>query len=218
MKRPAVRCRCGHQVLAKEVLRTDLYERPSGREYVYVKYRCKRCKRVGETFIAENRWDWRIFEVPQNEMSESEFEAFAEQNPITSEDLLDFHLLLGKIATSSELASAADAAKTSGIENSGRKSKAEFAADLPLQPTVEIHLAPDLPPTAGDESTPDARAETPAKFPRIEPKRGDFKNSDFKSSNDGLKSNPDPDGKKENKKDIKKDVGKTGGPEDGGAR
>ena len=115
MKRPAVRCRCGHQVLAKEVLRTDLYERPSGREYVYVKYRCKRCKRVGETFIAENRWDWRIFEVPQNEMSESEFEAFAEQNPITSEDLLDFHLLRGKIATTSELARAADAAKTSGI-------------------------------------------------------------------------------------------------------
>lgn len=91
MKRPMVRCRCGHHVLAKEVLRTDLYERPSGREYVYVKYRCQRCKRMGETFVAESCWDWRIFEASRDELSESETELFSSRAPISSEDVIDLH-------------------------------------------------------------------------------------------------------------------------------
>lgn len=107
MKRPAVRCRCGHQVLAKEILRTDLYERSSGREYVYVKYRCKRCKRMGEAFVAEHRWDWRMFEESKNEFSESETELFSGQAPISSEELLDFHRQLAEIQTPQELSSQA---------------------------------------------------------------------------------------------------------------
>ena len=103
MTRPVVRCRCGNRVLAKEVLRTDLYERPSGREYVYVKYRCKRCKRLGETFVAESRWDWRIFEAARGEMSETECEAFAGQAPISAEDILVFHYQLQLIEQTTEL-------------------------------------------------------------------------------------------------------------------
>lgn len=195
MKRPAVRCRCGHQVLAKEVLRTDLYERPSGREYVYVKYRCKRCKRVGETFIAENRWDWRIFDVPQNEMSESELDAFAEQNPITSEDLLDFHRLLTQISTTTDLAATdLSTANPSTANPSTFDEKTSGELNFPTSISVII-----------EESTPDSKNEAATKHARIEPKRGDFK-----SGNDGLKSNPDP----EAKKDAKKDAGKTSGPED----
>jgi DNA-directed RNA polymerase subunit RPC12/RpoP len=75
MSKPIVRCRCGHQVLAKEVLRTDLYERRasegSSREYVYVKYRCQRCKRMGEAFVPESRWDRSILEPAQNEMNDT---------------------------------------------------------------------------------------------------------------------------------------------------
>ena len=127
MKRPAVRCRCGHQVLAKEVLRTDLYERPSGREYVYVKYRCKRCKRVGETFVAENRWDWRIFEASPNEMSEAERDAFADQSPISSEDLIDFHRLLQNFSSPSQLISRDDKATAKGAD--AREGSTPFAGD-----------------------------------------------------------------------------------------
>lgn len=97
MKRPTVRCGCGHQVLAKEVLRTDLYERPNGREYVYVKYRCKRCKRIGETFVPEHRWDWRIFQASRHELSQQEVEYFADLAPISSEDVIDFHCQLTAI-------------------------------------------------------------------------------------------------------------------------
>jgi len=204
MKRPAVRCRCGHQVLAKEVLRTDLYERPSGREYVYVKYRCKRCKRVGETFVAENRWDWRIFETPQNEMSESEIDSFADKTPISSEDLLDFHCLLENVSTAADLATCCDKLR--------QNVRDEIARNLPISDAVssdksDAESTPDSKPDASDN--PNSKAETPIKPLRSEPKRGDFK-----SGNDGLKSNPDPEAKKENKKDA----GKTGGPEDGISR
>lgn len=97
MKKPIVRCRCGHQVLAKEVLRTDLYERSDGREYVYVKFRCKQCKRIGEAFVPERRWDWRIFQASRHEFSQKEEEYFADLAPISTEDVIDFHCHLSAV-------------------------------------------------------------------------------------------------------------------------
>ncbi len=95
MNKPIVRCRCGHQVLSKEVLRTDLYERrapgDAGRDYVYVKYRCRRCKRMGEAFVAENRWDWGMLEAEPNEMTDAERDLFLDEEPVSAEDILDFH-------------------------------------------------------------------------------------------------------------------------------
>ncbi len=111
MKRPLVRCRCGHRVLAKEVLRTDLYERPSGREYVYVKYRCQRCKRMGETFVAESCWDWRIFEAARNELSDSETELFSSRAPISSEDVIDLHLELTTLESLRQLVTETETAE-----------------------------------------------------------------------------------------------------------
>jgi len=91
MNKIVVRCRCGHQVLAREVLRTDLYERAMGLEYVYVKFRCRRCKRMGEAFVAESRWDWSILEPAHNEMSEVERDQFLDEDAISAEEVLDFH-------------------------------------------------------------------------------------------------------------------------------
>lgn len=197
MKRSTVRCRCGHQVLAKEVLRTDMYERPSGREYVYVKYRCKRCKRVGETFVAENRWDWRIFEAPRSEMSESELDAFAEKSPITSEDLLDFHCLLEDITTATELA-AFDCEPR--LDTDRELLLLEHASDAEaVQETTPENASESTP----DRSTLDNRNETKndgkPEVP-LKPARLDARRVDFKSGNDGLNSNSDP--------NVKKDAGK----------
>jgi hypothetical protein len=109
MSRSIVRCRCGHRVLAKEVLRTDLYERraPEGsdREYVYVKFRCQRCKRVGEAFVAESRWDWSILEPDRNEMSDTERDQFLDEEPISSEEVLDFHRHLKTLSYATDLES-----------------------------------------------------------------------------------------------------------------
>lgn len=103
MSKAIVRCRCGHQVLAKEVLRTDLYERPTGREYVYVKYRCRRCKRLGEAFVAESRWDWSILEPLRNDMSDAERDLFLDKSPISELELIEFQCELKDVHYISEL-------------------------------------------------------------------------------------------------------------------
>lgn len=103
MNKAIVRCHCGHQVLAKEVLRTDLYERASGREYVYVKFRCRRCKRMGEAFVAENRWDWSVLEPARNEMTEIERDLFLDRAPISELEVLEFESDLRAIICVSEL-------------------------------------------------------------------------------------------------------------------
>ncbi len=97
MNKTIVRCRCGHQVLSKEVLRTDLYERrapdfgDASREYVYVKYRCRRCKRMGEAFVAESRWDWAMLEAEPNEMTDQERDRFLDEEPVSTEEIINFH-------------------------------------------------------------------------------------------------------------------------------
>ena len=103
MGRPVVRCRCGHQVLAKEVLRTDLYERSSGREYVYVKFRCRRCKRMGEVFVSERQWDWSIFEPARNEMSDTERDLFLDQDAISVAEIILFHRQLKEVERVSDM-------------------------------------------------------------------------------------------------------------------
>jgi DNA-directed RNA polymerase subunit RPC12/RpoP len=103
MSKTVVRCRCGHQIVAKEVLRTDLYERSSGRDCVYIKYRCSRCKRMGQAFIAENRWDWSILDAGRSEMSTSERDRFLDETPISAVELLNFHSQLQTISSLGDL-------------------------------------------------------------------------------------------------------------------
>lgn len=155
MTRPVVRCRCGHRVLAKEVLRTDLYERPSGREYVYVKFRCKRCKRLGETFVSENRWDWRIFETSRNEMSEAESEVFADQSPISSEDILTFHRQLEAVESAGELTGeiAAPSPEGGSENNNPTRLRRDFKGEAKADPKARPSETGTVEGNSRDEST-----------------------------------------------------------------
>lgn len=110
MNKALVRCRCGHQVLAREVLRTDLYERSMGREYVYVKFRCKRCKRMGEAFVAESRWDWSILEPAPGEMSSEERDRFLDMEEISETEVEAFHRQLENLSSLAELNDTTEAA------------------------------------------------------------------------------------------------------------
>ena len=103
MSHSIVRCRCGHQVLEREVLRTEPCEKASGAEVVYVKYRCRRCKRIGEAFIPHEAWSPDIFDAPRNEMAVEERDRFLDCNAISSGDVISFHRALQKAGTLSEL-------------------------------------------------------------------------------------------------------------------
>jgi len=101
MKTNTIHCQCGQRVKTREVLRTDLYERPNGKDYVYVKYRCRHCKQIGETFVPERAFSWEMFESPRDEMSDQERETFAKQQAISSADVVDFHQFLKKESSTS---------------------------------------------------------------------------------------------------------------------
>ncbi len=98
-----MRCRCGHHVVGREVLRLEPYERASGEEVVYVKYRCRHCKRLGEEFIPRLEWDPSIFDAPRDEMSYDERDRFLDQTAISSGDLISFHRMLQRIQTLADL-------------------------------------------------------------------------------------------------------------------
>jgi len=106
MEKPLVLCRCGHLVLGKEVLRTDLYERSSGQEYVYVKFRCARCKRIAQTFVPASAWDWKKLEPAPGELSSEERDRLLEEEPVQAGDLLLFHEDMALIETSAQLSDA----------------------------------------------------------------------------------------------------------------
>lgn len=98
LSKQEVKCRsCGHRILSREIMRTDLYERAPGQNYVYVKFRCRRCKRLGQTFVPEARWDWTLLEPARDELSEPERERLAEAGPISDTEFLDFHLRLKQL-------------------------------------------------------------------------------------------------------------------------
>ena len=101
MKLKSIHCQCGQRVQTREVLRTDLYERPNGKDYVYVKFRCRYCKQIGETFVPERVFSWEMFESPRDEMSDQERETFAKQSEISSADVVDFHEFLKKESSAS---------------------------------------------------------------------------------------------------------------------
>ncbi len=103
MSKPIVRCHCGHQVLGREVLRTQPCEKPSGAEAVYVKFRCRRCKKIGESFISQDEWTPDIFDVPHDEIGAFERDRFAGTDAIGSGDVISFHRALQKANTVSEL-------------------------------------------------------------------------------------------------------------------
>ncbi len=103
MNNSIVRCRCGHHVVGREVLRIEPYERASGEEVVYIKFRCRHCKALGEEFIPRMDWDPAIFDAPRDEMSYDERDRFLGETPISSSDLLSFHRSLQRIQTLADL-------------------------------------------------------------------------------------------------------------------
>ena len=85
-----VRCRCGHRICYRDILRTDLYGRTIPPNYIWIKYRCSRCKQLGETFVAEESFDMSILQKDKRELTDTERDKFAEAEAITADELLDF--------------------------------------------------------------------------------------------------------------------------------
>lgn len=89
-----VTCNCGHHIGTKEILQTSLYLSLLGPSFVYVRFRCGRCKRVGEQLVREEKWNQGMLRPDGPSLSTEERDKFEGLGPITPAEKIDFHYAL----------------------------------------------------------------------------------------------------------------------------
>lgn len=91
MSRTAIKCNCGQRINQKDVMQTGYYMRMFGPSFVYVKFRCSRCKKLGEQFVKQEDWEDGILKDSAVEITGSEKEHFDALGPIDMRELVSFH-------------------------------------------------------------------------------------------------------------------------------
>ena len=89
-----IRCSCGHRVVKRDVLQTAYCLIPHGPAYVLVRYRCGRCRRVGQEVVDEEDWTPDILGEWSRRPEEQRYEKYARLADITPEEIVDFHFFL----------------------------------------------------------------------------------------------------------------------------
>jgi DNA-directed RNA polymerase subunit RPC12/RpoP len=92
--RTSIKCNCGQRIIAKDVVQHGYYLRLFGPSFVYVKFRCSRCKKLGEQFIKQEEWEEGILKEVATELTVEERDHFAVQGPIDINEVIDFHFAL----------------------------------------------------------------------------------------------------------------------------
>jgi DNA-directed RNA polymerase subunit RPC12/RpoP len=92
--RTSIKCNCGQRIIAKDVVQHGYYLRLFGPSFVYVKFRCSRCKKLGEQFIKQEEWEEGILKEIVVETAPEEKTQFAALGPIDINEVLDFHFQL----------------------------------------------------------------------------------------------------------------------------
>src|SRR5579875_1608092 len=92
--RTSIKCNCGQRIIAKDVVQHSYYLRLFGPSFVYVKFRCSRCKKLGEQFIKQEEWEEGILKDVASELNTEERDFFAAQGPIDINEVIDFHFQL----------------------------------------------------------------------------------------------------------------------------
>ena len=95
--RTSIKCNCGQRIIAKDVVQHGYYLRLFGSSFVYVKFRCSHCKKLGEQFIKQEEWEEGILKDSALELSHDEKEQFTSQGAISINEVIDFHFELEKM-------------------------------------------------------------------------------------------------------------------------
>ena len=94
MKTTAIRCHCGQRIVAKDVLQRSWYVRVFGPSFMYLKFRCSRCRKLGEKFVEQEKWDDSILRDIPSEMSLDEKRHFDQLGRISVDEAIDAHFTL----------------------------------------------------------------------------------------------------------------------------
>jgi len=79
------------------VIQTGVYLSLMGPGYVYVRFRCGRCKRVGEHLIQQSDWDPSVLEQAGPAEGRGDLGRFDEMGEITPEEVIEFHYALERL-------------------------------------------------------------------------------------------------------------------------
>ena len=87
----SLKCRCGQRILRRDVMQQGYYVKKFGPSFVYIKYRCSRCKKLDEHFVKQEEWEDGILQDTQTETQEEERTRFSGLGAITLEEMRQFH-------------------------------------------------------------------------------------------------------------------------------
>ena|SRR5580658_3043568 len=93
----SLKCNCGQRILRRDVMHQNTYAKQLGPCYVYIKYRCSRCKKLGEHFVKQEEWDDRLLQELGTDINESERGRFTKLGEITLDEMRDFHKALDSL-------------------------------------------------------------------------------------------------------------------------
>lgn len=97
--RTSVKCPCGQRVMSRDVMGTGYYLRLFGPSYVYVKYRCSRCRKLGEQFIKHEEWEAGILKDSAEELAVDDKDRFDKLGTIDINEVIDFHFALENLSS-----------------------------------------------------------------------------------------------------------------------
>jgi hypothetical protein len=89
-----IKCNCGQRVFSRDVMQQGYYVRQFGPSYVYIKFRCSRCKKLGEHFIKQEDWEEGMLKDNALELAPTEKSRFEELGKITIDEMINFHYAL----------------------------------------------------------------------------------------------------------------------------
>jgi phage FluMu protein Com len=94
----SLKCHCGQRILRRDVMQQGYYVKQLGPSYVYIKYRCSRCKKLGEHFVKQEEWEEGMLHDVNTETSEGERGHFSKLGSITLEEMREFHHALENLS------------------------------------------------------------------------------------------------------------------------
>jgi hypothetical protein len=95
----SLKCHCGQRILKRDVMQQGYYVKQLGPSYVYIKYRCSRCKKLGEHFVKQDEWEDALLQDAGTDVADREKERFARLGTITVDEMREFHRQLDSLST-----------------------------------------------------------------------------------------------------------------------
>ncbi|HLV80992.1 MAG TPA: hypothetical protein VKT32_11960 [Chthonomonadaceae bacterium] len=80
-------------------MRQATYIKQCGPSYVYIKYRCSRCKKLGEHFVKQEEWEESLLQEATCEVTDKERTHFDTLGSITLDEMRQFHYELEQLNT-----------------------------------------------------------------------------------------------------------------------